>query len=74
MNLNSLAGASSDPTVWQWGRALHHTGARAPRPQGQPVSVPEFVWLAACCAVPAGGWAMGFVKHTRDREVIEDVC
>ena len=37
------------------------------------VSIPEFVWLAACCAVPAGGWAMGFVKHTGDREVIEDV-
>uniref|UniRef100_A0A8D1BV31 Endonuclease domain-containing 1 protein n=1 Tax=Sus scrofa TaxID=9823 RepID=A0A8D1BV31_PIG len=37
------------------------------------VTIPEFVWLAACCAVPGGGWAMGFVKHTRDGEVIEDV-
>lgn len=37
------------------------------------VSVPEFVWLAACCAVPGGGWAMGFVQHPRDAEVIEDV-
>lgn len=37
------------------------------------VSIPEFVWLAACCAVPGGGWAMGFVQHTRDGDVIEDV-
>ncbi|KAL4830139.1 hypothetical protein H8958_015456 [Nasalis larvatus] len=37
------------------------------------VAVPEFVWLAACCAVPGGGWAMGFVKHTRDSDIIEDV-
>ncbi|XP_007936259.1 endonuclease domain-containing 1 protein [Orycteropus afer afer] len=36
------------------------------------VTLPEFVWLAACCAVP-GGWAMGFVKHTRNGDVIEDV-
>ncbi|XP_037697089.1 endonuclease domain-containing 1 protein [Choloepus didactylus] len=36
------------------------------------VAVPKFVWLAACCAVP-GGWAMGFVKHTRDGDIIEDV-
>lgn len=37
------------------------------------VTIPEFVWLAACCAVPGGGWAMGFVQHTRDGDVIEDV-
>ncbi|XP_076969321.1 endonuclease domain-containing 1 protein [Tamandua tetradactyla] len=36
------------------------------------VTVPEFVWLAACCAVP-GGWAMGFVKRTRNSDIIEDV-
>lgn len=37
------------------------------------VTVPEFVWLAACCAVPGGGWAMGFVKRTWDSDIIEDV-
>ncbi|XP_017360753.1 endonuclease domain-containing 1 protein [Cebus imitator] len=37
------------------------------------VAVPEFVWLAACCAVPGGGWAMGFVKHTQNSDIIEDV-
>ncbi|KAM4827826.1 endonuclease domain-containing 1 protein [Thomomys bottae] len=37
------------------------------------VAIPEFVWLAACCAVPGGGWAMGFVKHTQDAGIIEDV-
>ncbi|XP_023565289.1 endonuclease domain-containing 1 protein [Octodon degus] len=37
------------------------------------VTVPAFVWLAACCAVPGEGWAMGFVKHVRDSDLIEDV-
>lgn len=37
------------------------------------VTIPEFIWLAACCAVPGGGWAMGFIKHTQDSNVIEDV-
>ncbi|XP_037360092.1 endonuclease domain-containing 1 protein [Talpa occidentalis] len=37
------------------------------------VAIPEFVWLAACCATPGGGWAMGFVQHTRAGAVIEDV-
>ncbi|XP_043851326.1 endonuclease domain-containing 1 protein [Dromiciops gliroides] len=36
------------------------------------VSVPDFVWLAACCAAP-GGWAMGFIKRMRDGDIIEDV-
>uniref|UniRef100_A0A8C0SSI0 Endonuclease domain containing 1 n=1 Tax=Canis lupus familiaris TaxID=9615 RepID=A0A8C0SSI0_CANLF len=37
------------------------------------VTIPAFVWLAACCAMPGGGWAMGFVQHTRDGDIIEDV-
>ncbi|XP_004604881.2 endonuclease domain-containing 1 protein [Sorex araneus] len=37
------------------------------------VAVPELLWLAACCAVPGGGWAMGFVQHPRAGAVIEDV-
>ncbi|XP_021568918.1 endonuclease domain-containing 1 protein [Carlito syrichta] len=37
------------------------------------VAIPEFVWLAACCAAPGGGWAMGFVKHAGDSDIIEDV-
>ncbi|XP_006887400.1 PREDICTED: endonuclease domain-containing 1 protein [Elephantulus edwardii] len=36
------------------------------------VTVPVFVWLAACCAGPSG-WAMGFVKQTQDSDIIEDV-
>ncbi|XP_012378492.2 endonuclease domain-containing 1 protein [Dasypus novemcinctus] len=42
------------------------------RSLGDRVAVPEFVWLAACCAVP-GGWAMGFVEHPREGAVLEDV-
>ncbi|XP_055970952.1 endonuclease domain-containing 1 protein [Sorex fumeus] len=37
------------------------------------VAVPELLWLAACCAVPGGGWAMGFVQHPGAGAVIEDV-
>lgn len=40
---------------------------------GGRVAVPELVWLAACCAVPGGGWALGFVLHPRAGAVIEDV-
>lgn len=37
------------------------------------VAIPAFVWLAACCAAPGAGWAMGFVQHARDGDIIEDV-
>lgn len=37
------------------------------------VTIPKFVWLAACCAVPGGAWTMGFVKRTTDSDIIEDV-
>ncbi|XP_069898103.1 endonuclease domain-containing 1 protein-like [Dipodomys merriami] len=40
---------------------------------GGRVSIPESVWLAACCAAPGGGWAIGFIKHTQGSGIIEDV-
>lgn len=37
------------------------------------VALPAFLWLAACCAAPGGGWAMGFVQQPREDAVIEDL-
>ncbi|XP_053312502.1 endonuclease domain-containing 1 protein [Spea bombifrons] len=36
------------------------------------VSVPEFVWLAACCNVP-NAWSAGIVKGTGDLDNLEDI-
>ncbi|KAM4796681.1 endonuclease domain-containing 1 protein [Rhinophrynus dorsalis] len=36
------------------------------------VSVPEFVWLAACCNIPEA-WSMGIIKRTADLDGFEDV-
>lgn len=74
MNLNSLMDQALTPQCGGGDDLYIITGAV---PSGHrvkdKVTIPEFVWLAACCAIPGGGWAMGFVKHTRDGDVIEDV-
>lgn len=74
MNLNSLMDQALVPHCGNGEDLYIITGAV---PSGSKlkdkVTVPEFVWLAACCAAPGGGWAMGFVKHTRDGDIIEDV-
>nr|XP_010971643.2 endonuclease domain-containing 1 protein [Camelus bactrianus] len=74
MNLHSLMDRALTPQCGGGDELYILTGAVPSdlRVRGR-VSVPEFVWLAACCAVPGGGWAMGFVQHPRDAEVIEDV-
>ncbi|NXN92584.1 ENDD1 protein, partial [Rhinopomastus cyanomelas] len=36
------------------------------------VSVPETLWLAACCDAPQG-WSMGLVKKTNDENSLEDL-
>ncbi|KAM8976636.1 endonuclease domain-containing 1 protein [Pelodytes ibericus] len=36
------------------------------------VSVPEFVWLAACCNAPEA-WSIGIVKGTADLEKVEEI-
>uniref|UniRef100_K7FWT8 Endonuclease domain containing 1 n=1 Tax=Pelodiscus sinensis TaxID=13735 RepID=K7FWT8_PELSI len=36
------------------------------------VSVPEFLWLAACCDAPEA-WSVGFVKRRSDENSIEDL-
>nr|XP_033803572.1 endonuclease domain-containing 1 protein [Geotrypetes seraphini] len=36
------------------------------------ISVPEFLWLAACCNTPEA-WSMGFVKQMADRSSLESV-
>ncbi|XP_030056076.1 endonuclease domain-containing 1 protein [Microcaecilia unicolor] len=36
------------------------------------VSVPEFLWLAACCNTPEA-WSMGFVKKMADKSSLESV-
>uniref|UniRef100_A0A8C9KQB5 Endonuclease domain containing 1 n=1 Tax=Panthera tigris altaica TaxID=74533 RepID=A0A8C9KQB5_PANTA len=74
MNLNSLMDRALGPQCGG-GEDLYILTGTVPsdrRVHGK-VTVPAFVWLAACCAVPGSGWAMGFVKHTRDGDVIEDV-
>ncbi|XP_016014203.2 endonuclease domain-containing 1 protein [Rousettus aegyptiacus] len=74
MNLNSLMDQALTPQCGGGDDLYILTGA-VPSDHNvkDKVTIPEFVWLAACCAVPGGGWAMGFVKHTRDGDVIEDV-
>ncbi|XP_014596766.3 endonuclease domain-containing 1 protein [Equus caballus] len=74
MNLNSLMDQALTPQCGDGEDLYIITGAvPSDRKVKDKMTVPEFVWLAACCAVPGGGWAMGFVKHTRDGDVIEDV-
>ncbi|TEA34653.1 hypothetical protein DBR06_SOUSAS23810004 [Sousa chinensis] len=74
VNLNSLMDRALSPQCGD-GEELYIIAGAVPSDLkvNDKVTIPEFVWLAACCAVPGGGWAMGFVKHTGDREVIEDV-
>ncbi|XP_036755782.2 endonuclease domain-containing 1 protein-like [Manis pentadactyla] len=74
MNLNSLMERALSPQCGSGEDLYIITGAvPSDRKVKDKVAIPEFVWLAACCAVPGGGWAMGFVKHTRDGDIIEDV-
>ncbi|KAK2496752.1 hypothetical protein MC885_005704 [Smutsia gigantea] len=74
MNLNSLMERALSPQCGSREDLYIIAGAvPSDRKVKGRVAIPEFVWLAACCAVPGGGWAMGFVKHTRDGDVIEDV-
>ncbi|XP_008592191.1 PREDICTED: endonuclease domain-containing 1 protein [Galeopterus variegatus] len=74
MNLNSLMDRALIPQCGNGEDLYIITGAvPSDRKVKDKVTVPEFVWLAACCAVPGGGWAMGFIKHTRDSDIIEDV-
>ncbi|XP_040832753.1 endonuclease domain-containing 1 protein [Ochotona curzoniae] len=74
MNLNSLMDQALAPHCGSAEDLYILTGAvpSAHRLKDK-VTVPEFVWLAACCAVSGGGWAMGFVKHTQGSDIIEDV-
>lgn len=74
MNLNSLMDRALTPQCGDGDDLYIITGAvPSDIKVKDKVTIPKFVWLAACCAVPGGGWAMGFVKHTRDSDVIEDV-
>lgn len=74
MNLNSLMDRVLTPQCGSGDDLYIITGAvPSDSKVNDKVTIPEFVWLAACCAVPGGGWAMGFVKYTRDGDVIEDV-
>ncbi|KFO29204.1 Endonuclease domain-containing 1 protein [Fukomys damarensis] len=74
MNLNSLMDRALIPHCGD-GEDLYLITGTVPSDHKvkDKVTVPEFVWLAACCAVPGGGWAMGFVKRTQDNDIIEDV-
>ncbi|XP_037019331.2 endonuclease domain-containing 1 protein [Artibeus jamaicensis] len=74
MNLNGLMDQALTPQCGSGDDLYIITGAVPSDSKVKDrVTVPELVWLAACCAVPGGGWAMGFVKYTRDGAVIEDV-
>lgn len=74
MNLNSLMEQALSPQCGSGEDLCITTGAvPSDRKVKDKVAIPEFVWLAACCAVLGGGWAMGFVKHTWDGDIIEDV-
>ncbi|XP_069325149.1 endonuclease domain-containing 1 protein [Eulemur rufifrons] len=74
MNLNSLMDRALSPQCGNGEDLYIITGAvPSDHKVKDRVTVPELVWLAACCAVPGGGWAMGFFKHTRDSDIIEDV-
>lgn len=74
MNLDSLMDRALIPHCSK-GKDLYILTGAVPSEHKvkEKVTIPEFVWLAACCAVPGGGWAMGFIKHTQDSNVIEDV-
>ncbi|XP_013366661.1 PREDICTED: endonuclease domain-containing 1 protein [Chinchilla lanigera] len=74
MNLDSLMDRALIPHCGD-GEDLYLLAGAVPsdRRVKDRVAVPESVWLAACCAFPGGGWAMGFVKHVQDSDVIEDV-
>lgn len=74
MNLNSLMDRALIPHCGD-GKDLYIITGAVPsdyRVKGR-VTIPEFVWLAACCDVPGGGWAMGFTKHTQASDIIEDI-
>ncbi|XP_026361097.2 endonuclease domain-containing 1 protein isoform X2 [Ursus arctos] len=73
-NLNSLMERALSPQC-AGGEDLYIVTGAVPseRKLKDRVAVPASVWLAACCAAPGGGWAMGFVQHARDGDVIEDV-
>ncbi|XP_047372683.1 endonuclease domain-containing 1 protein [Sciurus carolinensis] len=74
LNLNSLMDRALVPHCGGGEDLYIITGAvPSDRKVKDKVTIPEFVWLAACCAAPGGGWAMGFVKHMRDSDIIEDV-
>lgn len=73
-NLNSLMERALIPHCGD-GKDLYIITGAVPsdyRVKGK-VTIPEFVWLAACCDIPGGGWAMGFTKHTQDSGIIDDV-
>ncbi|XP_020856364.1 endonuclease domain-containing 1 protein [Phascolarctos cinereus] len=73
MNVNSLMDLALAPYCGNGDDLYVITGAvPSDHRVKDKVSVPDFVWLAACCAAP-GGWAMGFIKHMRDGDIIEDV-
>ncbi|KAM5246347.1 endonuclease domain-containing 1 protein [Ctenodactylus gundi] len=74
MNLNSLMDRALRPHCGN-GDDLYLLAGAVPSDYKikDKVTVPAFIWLAACCAVPGGGWAMGFIKHTQDSDIIEDV-
>ncbi|KAM6159240.1 endonuclease domain-containing 1 protein [Rhynchocyon petersi] len=73
MNLNSLMDRALAPQCGSMEDLYIITGVvLSDHKVNDKVTVPALVWLAACCAGP-GGWAMGFVKHTRDNDIIEDV-
>lgn len=74
MNLNSLMDRALTPQCGSGNDLYIITGAvPSDIKVKDKVTIPKFVWLAACCAVRGGGWAMGFVKHTMGGDVIEDV-
>ncbi|CAH6777451.1 Endod1 [Phodopus roborovskii] len=74
MNLNSLMERALIPHCGD-GKDLYIITGAVPSDHRlkDKVTVPEFVWLAACCDVLGGGWAMGFTKHAQDSGIIEDV-
>ncbi|ELV13545.1 Endonuclease domain-containing 1 protein [Tupaia chinensis] len=74
MNLHSLMNRALAPQCGSGEDLYIITGAvPSTHTVRDRVAVPGLVWLAACCAVPGGGWAMGFVKHAQDSDIIEDV-
>uniref|UniRef100_F6XA88 Endonuclease domain containing 1 n=1 Tax=Monodelphis domestica TaxID=13616 RepID=F6XA88_MONDO len=73
MNVNSLMDLALTPYCGNRDDLYVITGAvPSDHRVKDKVSIPDFLWLAACCAGP-GGWAMGFIKHMRDGDIIEDM-